>query len=70
MLNIYAIANSKTVATLTNESKSIVKNSITWTYEATNQRYYNTFYNIYIYPVTNVEAVRIANGDPDCMGNL
>jgi hypothetical protein len=50
---------------------SIVGSPITWTDDfATNGCYYNTSYNIYIYPVANVEATRIANGDPDYMGNM
>jgi hypothetical protein len=37
---------------------------ITWTDDtATNGCYYNTSYNIYIYPVANVAEAKIANGD-------
>jgi hypothetical protein len=47
---------------------SIVGNSITWDTDTANKCSYNTAYNIYIYPVANVENARIANGDPNNMG--
>jgi hypothetical protein len=61
-LNIYVKSGSKTntVFHYTN-SYSLVGSTITWTNAGTYQ--YNTIYNIYIYPVANVEAARIANGD-------
>jgi hypothetical protein len=70
MLNIYVPENSTTNNTIyfNTGSRSIVNNIITWTNDSSNNRYYNTNYNIYIYPVANVEAARIANGDPDYMG--
>ena len=49
---------------LTNNTSSLVGTNITWTDDtATNGCYYNTYYNIYIYPVENVAAARTANGD-------
>lgn len=69
MLNIYAPANSTTMTSLLRTgTTSIIGSSITWTNDTANKRYYNTTRNIYIYPVANVEATRIANGDPDYMG--
>ena len=49
---------------LYNNTSSLVGNTITWTDDtATNGCYYNTSYNIYIYPVANVAEARVANGD-------
>lgn len=64
-LNLYVPANSTTLNTcLYNNTSSMVGTSIDWTDDiATNGRYYNTQYNIYIYPVENVAAARAANGD-------
>lgn len=64
-LNLYVPANSTTLNTcLYNNTSSMVGASIDWTDDtATNGRYYNTQYNIYIYPVENVAAARAANGD-------
>ena len=61
-LNIYVPSGSTTNTTVhyTNNS-SIVGANITWT-SASGYRY-NTTYNIYIYPVSNVAANRAANGD-------
>ena len=42
---------------------SLVGAAITWTNDVANNRYYNTTYNIYIYPVENIAATRVANGD-------
>jgi len=63
ILNIYAPANSTTMTTLLrDDSKSIVGTAITWTDDMnTNGCYYNTMYNIYIYPVANVAATRLEN---------
>ena len=63
-LNLYVPANSTTLNTcLYNNTYSMVGTNITWTDDtATNGRYYNTQYNIYIYPVENVAAARAANG--------
>jgi hypothetical protein len=42
----------------------MIGSAITWTDDTTtNGCYYNTAYNIYIYPVENVAAAREANGD-------
>ena len=64
-LNLYVPANSTTLNTcLYNNTSSMVGASIDWTDDiTTNRRYYNTKYNIYIYPVENVAAARAANGD-------
>lgn len=65
MLNIYVPTNSTTLTTIhqyTNEV-SIVGANITWTNNISNDYFYNTQYNIYIYPVENVAAAREANGD-------
>jgi hypothetical protein len=63
VLNIYVHAGtrSNTYLTYYTNSHSIVGKPITWTASGVNR--YNTAYNIYIYPVANVEATRIANGD-------
>jgi hypothetical protein len=67
-LNIYTLTNSVSNTTLhyTN-SASLVGYSITWTNAGTYQ--YNTKYNIYIYPVENVAAAAIANGDEEANAN-
>jgi hypothetical protein len=66
-LNIYVPENSTTLTTCLNSSYNyslIGSASITWTNDLTkNGYYYNTAYNIYIYPVSNVAEVRAANGD-------
>jgi hypothetical protein len=64
-LNLYVPANSTTLNTcLYNDYHSMIGTSITWTDDIiTNSYYYNTQYNIYIYPVENVAAARAANGD-------
>ena len=71
-LNIYVHSGSNTLGRLRSTNiQSIVGKEITWTDDtATNGCHYNTAYNIYIYPVANVEESRIANGDPDYMGNM
>ena len=65
MLNIYVTANSTSQTTLMNYTNtySIIGKNCTWTNDTTNNRYYNTAANIYIYPVENVAAAREANGD-------
>jgi hypothetical protein len=69
MLNIYVHAGTTTNTRVHYANfLSIIGSNITWT-NAENYQY-NTTYNIYIYPVANVDAARIANGDPDYMGNL
>ena len=64
-LSLYVPSNSTTLTTcLINNRKSMVGENITWTDDITaNGCYYNTAYNIYIYPVTNVVETRAANGD-------
>lgn len=64
-LSLYVPSNSTTLTTcLINNYSSIVGSSIAWTNAvATNGCYYNTSYNIYIYPVSNVAEARVANGD-------
>jgi len=72
-LTLYLPANSTTLtAALVNSPnyETIVGKSITWTNDmAANNRYYNTYYNIYIYPVENVAAAAIANGDEEANAN-
>ena len=65
MLNIYVHDGSTSLTTLKcTNTYSLVGATITWTDDtATNGCYYNATQNIYIYPVANVEAARIANGD-------
>ena len=62
-LNLYLPSNSTSLTTaLINNTFSLVGMEITWTDDtATNNCYYNTQYNIYIYPVENVAAARAAN---------
>ena len=64
-LNLYLPANSTSLTSaLVNNSRSIIGKTITWTNDmAINGCYYNTAYNIYIYPVDDVAAARTANGD-------
>ena len=64
MLNIYVTAGSyiNNSVHYTN-AKSIIGTNITWTQDTANNCSYNAQYNIRIYPVANVEAARIANGD-------
>ena len=61
-LNIYVVSGSTTNTTvhITNK-KSLVGVNIAWTDAGSYQ--YNTTYNIYIYPVSNVAQARINNGD-------
>jgi hypothetical protein len=62
-LNLYVPANSTTLNTvLINTSYSLLGTPITWTNDiAENRCYYNTQYNIYIYPVESVEAIYFEN---------
>ncbi len=55
-LNIYVSENSTSLNTcLYNNTSSLVGKNITWTNNYNvNKCYYNTVYNIYIYPVNNV----------------
>ena len=64
MLNIYVQENSTTMNTcLISNTYSLTGSTITWTNDSTNNRYYNTQANIYIYPVANVYQAKIDNGD-------
>ena len=71
-LNIYVHAGTITNTSVHNTSStySLTGTEITWTSDTTNNCRYNTAQNIYIYYVANVEAARLANGDPDYMGRL
>ena len=62
-LGIYVTENSTTFNSLTKTSntQSIVGYNITWTNGGA--YHYNATYNIYIYPVADVAAARVANGD-------
>ena len=61
-LNIYLPENSTTLTTaLIKNTSSMTGSKITWTQDGVN--YYNTIANIYLYPVANVEATRLANGN-------
>ena len=56
--NIHIPANSTTLNTfLINNNNSIVNDNITWTNAGS--YYYNSTYNIYIYPVESVEEARL-----------
>ena len=61
-LNIYVYNNSTTMRTcLYNNVSSMVGENIKWSYFS--NKYYNTAYNIYIYPVQNVYTAKINNRD-------
>jgi hypothetical protein len=62
-LNIYVHNNTTSLNTLLiNNTSSLVGQSITWTDDiAANGCHYNTAFNIYIYPVENVENTRLEN---------
>ena len=62
---IGSTTNTEVHSTYTNSS--LVGASITWTNAGSYQ--YNTVYNIYIYPVANVAAAAIANGDEEANYN-
>ena len=56
MLNVYVPASSSTfVNCIRNDYYTLTGTTITWTNDTTYNRYYNTAYNIYIYPVDNVK---------------
>ena len=61
-LSLYVPENSTTLTTcLTANSYSLVGQSITWTNDmTTNNCYYNTTYNIYIYPVNSVKEAYLS----------
>jgi hypothetical protein len=66
MLNVYVHAGSNTLTKCLNTSAtySLVGKAITYTNDiAANGCYYNTSYNLYIYPVDNVASIREINGD-------
>ena len=62
---IYLPENSTSLNTaLISDTTSMVGTDITWTNDmTTNKCYYNTSYNMYIYPVSNVADARVRNGD-------
>ena len=69
MLNIYVPSNSNTSTYILNDyaNASVVAARIYWANAGS--YYYNTTYNIYIYPVANVAAAAIANGDEEANAN-
>ena len=51
-INVYVPINSTTnKSILVSDSNSIIGNSITWTSNVSNKCYYNTSYNVYVYPI-------------------
>jgi hypothetical protein len=53
--NIYAHPNTTTWNTLSiNNSSSLVGTTITWTNDTATSGFYNTTYNIYVIPFTNI----------------
>jgi hypothetical protein len=62
-LNLYVHTNSITLNTaLCTNSDSMMAQTVTWTNDiATNGCYYSSTYNIYIYPVADVEQARLEN---------
>jgi hypothetical protein len=67
-LNIYVPSNSTTNNTIHySNTSSLVGSNITWTNAGSYQ--YNRTYNIYIYPVEDVAAAAIANGDEEANTN-
>ena len=61
-LNIYVPNTGNTISTLLNTTYYITTYSTTWTNDmSTNGCYYSSAYNIYIYPVSNVAAVKEKN---------
>jgi hypothetical protein len=62
MLNLYVPINSNTL-TAFQGSSPYANEKLTWTNSPSNDYFYNTQYNIYVYPVANVAAAREANGD-------
>jgi hypothetical protein len=67
-LNIYVPANSTTNTIIRrNNTQSLIGRNIVWTNSGSYT--YNKTYNIYIYPVANVAAAAIANGDEEANAN-
>jgi len=63
-LNVYIPTNSTTLNHFQkSDTTSIVEAIITWSNNTANNCFYNTQYNIYIYPVENIAAAKEANGD-------
>jgi hypothetical protein len=63
-LNIYIPVNSTTETSMRiSDARSILAASVTWANDTANNCFYNSSYNIYIYPVEDVTAARVANGD-------
>ena len=50
--NLYVLKDSQSLTKCLSTDKTVVLNSITWTQSG--EMYYNTVYNVYIYPVANV----------------
>ena len=64
ILNIYVHLNTRSMnECLTQSYDTLTGSAITWTNDSTNNRYYNTQANIYIYPVANVYQAKVDNGD-------
>lgn len=65
MLNIYVPKGCNTAYSFRERyaNGSITSTNITWTNSTTNNCFYNTQYNIYVYPVANVYESKLANGD-------
>jgi hypothetical protein len=62
-LNIYVIKDSTTNTTIHTQNITGTSSAPIWTEDTANNCQYNTQYNIYIYPVDDVAAARVANGD-------
>jgi hypothetical protein len=64
-LNIYVHAGSTSNTRLrySNALSIFGASAVTWSTNSTNNCFYNTRRNVYVYYVANVEASRIANGD-------
>jgi hypothetical protein len=61
-LNIYVHSGTTSNTSLkTTNNKSLFGATVTWTTDSTNNCYYNTSYNTYVYYVTNVAAAKEAN---------
>jgi hypothetical protein len=64
ILNIYVLENSISLNTCLKGDMVQDGYVAKWTDDlSTNGCYYNTYWNIYIYPAANVAAARAANGD-------
>ena len=63
MLNIYVPLSSNTQTTLLSSSSYLSGSYCYWTNDASNNRYYNTVCNIFVYPVENVASVYESSED-------